>query len=85
MSEGARVYDRRYDDRLTRLEVDVAVLKENQAAIKEDVRQSRTLLDASAERQERIFNAVIGSIITTLVTALAIVLWSIYTHPHGFA
>ncbi len=78
-------YDRRnYDDRLSRLEIDVAVLKEGQTAIKEDVRQSRTLLDAAAANQTRIYNAVVLSILTTLVSALSFVLWQVYTHPHGF-
>jgi predicted secreted protein len=63
----------------------VAVMKADHVQIKTDMREVRTLLDKSADRQGVILRAVMTSLVTTLLSALAFVLWQVYTHPHGFA
>ena len=48
------------------------------------MREVRTMLDKSADRQAAILRAVTATLITTLVGALGFILWQVYTHPHGF-
>jgi hypothetical protein len=86
MSDAPGFYERRggFDDRLQRLEVDVAVMKADHVQIKNDMREVRTLLDKSADKQGAIFRAVLATLFTTLTGALGYVVWEILTHPKGF-
>jgi hypothetical protein len=69
-----------FDDRLQRLEVDVGIMKADHIQIKTDMREVRTLLDKSADRQGTILRAVMTSLVTTLLGALGFVLWQVLTH-----
>lgn len=68
-----------FDDRLQRVEVAVAVMKSDHQQMKEDMRQVRTLLDASAGKQARIYQAVVATLITTLLGAFGFVMWEVIT------
>lgn len=65
--------DERHVNRITRLEVDVAVLKSDHVSIKNDVRQIRS-------RQDQTFYGVMATLVTLLTSGLGFVVWQVITH-----